>query len=1166
MAGEGETGVGTSEDSNASGRQRVRTEPSPRHQPSGWLGPYNEFPSPVPSSRSPRGPRQPGSHHSPSIAEERGGPGPGSTLSVGGGFDRIIDSHRALGRWYNDGSSGGGDAPTSISSGGSFKRREFDPKQNETGYSSVPLMEPSNSLQSLVESIDDDHVFKLTEMTKKRVEHNNPGQKRQRVVSLPTSEASLGYPINRLQKLHEIYPQLHPATFQRNTTHEGKHSGDSSLPRSRWLKSSKYRFVDKVVESTCIWDVDHMESKYNEQVQLNEAANVAKISVSRYGSQHSLSHVDSSSTTESSIQPLQSISTDSIVAGGSKDSSIPPNIITSQSYQDSPLAVVDNQNIPIGMSPSSTFSSITSPNQSPLTPESSIQRRQSKDHSGESRLRFVEPNPSKITMTPVVKTADGNKSSIGSPDSSNTDSTTNKRHSFLGIFDRRGKKVDNDHWNNNHHESPQSSSGYGSPRLVATGSTQECPSSESQQSPHVIPSNSSTLAQRSHQTSEATSVSEAVSKGRVSIDGVQTPKYNDTVGPSTDDDNGGQVAFHYAQGESQDESDSPITAADKRSSLRRLKDKMSWKRGNKGLATIHQNESAQQASANTTHGKQMDGAKSSGKKLDPSLAYLHESSSARGTTSEPSSGRNSIDYPTRPKSQAHRSPSGTSSPTIDASKSPDIITGQGISSPRFGPSSGIPDTVRSEKSPLVNPLKMDRSPMVHPTTKSPMINPRTDKSPMIAPVVGSGDDQATGVASHLILDVDRIPKRLLERLKARPELGSIDWSEDTVDLTPILSSSEPMPTYEEYLGISSDMKSLKIYPTYLEDIDVVEIHLTMGSEDLRNNSAKSRVRKWDLLELRLDQEIDNSEKWMKHIEDWTSSKSKSIEKHRQQEIDSIYGEGGRFLDESMPLVEEPENEAEDEAEDEADGGHLQNPMVSIVVQSPTRRRSKDNFEPSGPKDALRNFSFNQGAARARRQQRELSLLSVRDLSAGGSSMSLHHQNSASVSYTFRASLDSTREAVNEMRVYLTECRERLMQLNVATELLKKEPMFKDIVDLFAREWNDSYFVKLKEVEDQIQVMNLKRIENPWMDMLLIMLSWFIRGLFYLVEGVTIIIIIVRHAWSKTKRGFGVLRSAKREQVRLSYGGGRGGVGSGSGSQTELSNLDNQVNRALPSEA
>jgi hypothetical protein len=53
-------------------------------------------------------------------------------------------------------------------------------------------MEPSNNIQSLVESIDDDHVFKLTEMTKKRVEHNNPAQKRQRVVSLPTNDPSTG--------------------------------------------------------------------------------------------------------------------------------------------------------------------------------------------------------------------------------------------------------------------------------------------------------------------------------------------------------------------------------------------------------------------------------------------------------------------------------------------------------------------------------------------------------------------------------------------------------------------------------------------------------------------------------------------------------------------------------------------------------------------------------------------------------------------------------------------------------------------------------------------------------------------------------------------------------------------------------------------------------------
>lgn len=197
------------------GRQRVRTEPSPRHQQnsSGWLGPYNEQPSPLQSSKSPRGVRlaPPGAHHSPATPERNGGGlGGGGVL----GSDRIVDTHnRTLGGWQLDGAvsrsnshnysgsglfaaAGGGgssDGPTG------FKRREFEPRNSnnssntaDQGFPPASQMEPSNSIQSLVESIDDDHVFKLTEMTKKRVEHNNPAQKRPRVVSLPTNDPSTG--------------------------------------------------------------------------------------------------------------------------------------------------------------------------------------------------------------------------------------------------------------------------------------------------------------------------------------------------------------------------------------------------------------------------------------------------------------------------------------------------------------------------------------------------------------------------------------------------------------------------------------------------------------------------------------------------------------------------------------------------------------------------------------------------------------------------------------------------------------------------------------------------------------------------------------------------------------------------------------------------------------
>ncbi|KAF9351180.1 hypothetical protein BGX26_010754 [Mortierella sp. AD094] len=1073
---------------------------------------------------------------------------------------------------------------------GGLKKRDFDAKQGDVGFPG-PMMEQSNSLQSLVESIDDDYVFKLTEMTKKRVEHNNPAQKRQRVVSLPTSEASqaanfqpsentlqfsssckayleskytqlyqsinAGHPINRLRRLHEIKPQIQQLSIPK-PAHDGKNSMDSALPRPRWRKSDKYRFVDKVEESSCIWDVDHME-KVTAQAAAAEAATLAKQATapsSRHGSQHNLAQTGSSSSKNSSLHHLPSSSTENFGAEGSapRDSHIPPAATTNQPYHNSPLAAVDAQNMTVGMSPSSTLSSIVSPAHSTTTLDQSIQKRTPNENSGESKLRFVESYTpaSKSTPAPTIKLPDGGgggKNTISSLDSPNSESLPSKRNSFLGIFGVRGKKVGQDSDQSNHYESPQSSS-YGSPRLTATGSSQERRSFDSQLNSYFptpitpVQTHQSQLSlevahppliSSSSTYTTGSNSSESQSKRNASLDeAVRTVKYNEASGvASIDDDNGGHFgpASQWPQGErmeeSQDESDNPAT--DKRSSLRRLKDRMTWKRGHKTLSTIQQNETYQSPSVNPAQGKTtlQDGTKSLGKKVDPSLAHLHEQYSVRASASEPSSGRNSIDNPSRPKTSFSRALSGTSSPILEAVRSPDGIIGMG--SPRFGPSAGVSDaTTRLDKSPIVHPTKGDRSPMVNPVArmdKSPMLNPsRMEKQSTI----GAGEDQNICMVSQLLVDVDRIPKRLLERLKLRPELASVDWSEDTVDLSPMWTSAEPIPTYDEYLGISNDMKPSKDYPSHLDDIDVMEIHLTIGVDELNDSNAKSRVRKWDELEQRLDIEISKGEKWFKDIAEWSEVKVISIEKHKRQETSLNDSDGYRFLDGNMPLVEEPE--AEDDME-EGEESSMDNSNSDTATSMATLEPGKGIGRTPKP------YIPPPEANRVGRKQRDLSLLSVRDLSAGGSSMSLHHHNSSSVTYTFRASLDSTREAVKEMRVYLVECRERLKQLDGATQLLKKEPVFKEVVDKFAREWNDSYFVKLKEVEDQIQVMNLKRIENPWMDMLLIMLSWFIRGLFYIVEGVTIMIIIVRHAWGKAKRGYEVIRNARREQERVSHGGG-----------------------------
>ncbi|KAF9110364.1 hypothetical protein BGX27_006459 [Mortierella sp. AM989] len=1053
---------------------------------------------------------------------------------------------------------GGNSSSNTINAGGpdvgrgGFKKREFDTKQSDVRLTGS-LMESSNSLQSQVESIDDDHVFKLTEMTKKRVEHNNPAQKRQRVVSLPISETSqanfqpsehtlqfsssckayleskytllyqsvnTGHPINRLRRLHEILPQIHKTSIPR-PVHDGKTSMDSTLPRSRWLKHDKYRFVDKVKESSCIWNVDHMEIKAATLAAV-EAARVAKQSAepsSRHGSQNNLAQTGTSSSKSSSHQHLPSTSAEDIGVEGPipRDLCMPPKIITNQLYHDSPLAVVDAQNIPMGMSPSSTFSSIASPTQSSSTMDPNTQKRQPKENSGESRLRFVEPySPTpKSTSGPTFKFNDeGGKNNNGNLESPNIGGLPSKRNSIFGIFGARGKKVGQDSDQSNHHESPQFSS-YGSPQLGATVPAQERQSFDSQLNSHFPPSIITVQTQQnqppplvsypSMHTADSNS-SELQSKLRTSFDeAMRASKYNEVGGPTlTDDDNGGYLtsASQWPQGErmeeSQDESDNPASAADKRSSIRRFADRMTRKRGQKALSTIQQHDSFQSSPTNPTQGKPvlLDGTKSLGKKVDPSLAHLHEQFSVRATTSEPSSGRSSVDGPSRPK--ALMSPDGTA----------------GISSPRFGP---ITDAaVRMDKSPIAYPVKSDKSPLANPVSWM-------DKSPMVAPTVGTGENQAMCTDLQLLVDVDRIPKRLLERLKLRPELSSIDWSEDTGIL--MWSSAEPIPTYDEYLGISSDMKTSKLYPSHLNDIDVMKIHLTLGLDELKDSSAKIRAPKWDDLEHRLDQEIVKGEKWIKEITEWSMKKSISIEKHKRQDTNQEGDDGIRLLDESLPLVEEPE--AEDEIERGEDGS-MANTISNATKTTPATSEHTRNM--------LKPYTAPRETSGTRRQQRELSLLSVRDLNASGSSMSLPHHNSTSVTYTFKASLESTREAVKEMRVYLVECRERLAQLNGATQLLKKEPIFKDVVDKFTRDWNDSYFVKLKEVEDQIQVMNLKRIENPWMDMLLIMLSWLIRGLFYIVEGVTIMIIIVRHTWGKVKTGYEVIRNTKLEQRRVDHGG------------------------------
>ncbi|KAF9902323.1 hypothetical protein EC991_005034 [Linnemannia zychae] len=1152
---------------------------------------------------------------------ERGGVSGGVGVS---GSDRIIDTHnRTLGGWQLEGgsvsrsnshSNGGLFAAGGGSSDGpaGFKRREFDPRSsssNNTNNNSTvdpeffpptSQMEPSSSIQSLVESIDDDHVFKLTEMTKKRVEQNNPAaQKRQRVVSLSTndpstalqfmpSEKSLqlsnickstleahyselfrsikaGHPINRLQKLREVLPRVKSTSMvPKSGGFDGKNSMDAGHSRPKKSKHDKYRFVDKVEESNCIWDVDRMEAKAKD-AEAAEAAEAAALyrsttlgshhNNSSHSSQQHLHRITNELSQDSLQQHLSSTSMESfgVEHSTSGDSYGPPIMSDIQHMQqlqhqkdNLDEVVKEHSNNPSGSSPISTISSATNPSYAHGSSYSSLEPipvAQAKDIPLDARPRFLDGvatgPPAQSAMPAQVSSMSDVYNAFGSSlEQPYAEIPSSKRNSFLGIFGMRGKKGGQD-TDIHHHQESQPTSSYGSPLLTATAPIHERRSFDSQHSPFLQPALPPPQGQRYAPTVEVIPPSLINSpsgnvaqvrpdpKRRVSVDQsmARVADPNDPNIMLTDD----EAISHWvpptqwAEGErldeSQDESDSVANAAQKRSSLRRFTDKMMRKRGHKTLSVIQQGESPIN-SPTSPAGKPLfsDGNKSLGKKLDPALAHLQGQPSGRMSSSQPSSGRNSLDGIQRPKMSNVRVMSSTSSPILEAIRTPD---GVNASSPRVGPlpnahefasrfdkANNALNPIRAEKTPTLNPAaKTDRSPLLNAT--------RVDKSPNLAPVSGfSGDDiagnghnpdgtPAVPVAPQLFIESDRIPKRMLQRLKQRPDLATVDWGSETIDLSALLTSQEPLPTYDEYLGISSAMKKSHLYPSHLSDVDVLDIHLTLGAEERRDVDAKNRARKWDMLELRLDQEQDVSEKWIKEVVAWSKKKYDSIDRHRRAENpDAFWPISG-----DSPLVEEPEQEAPGE-EDESQAFMRVSDAAKNHRTAPTRTPHIASLE----------------TLKARKQQRDLSLTSTREMN--GSISSIH----ASVTTTFKASLESTRESVKEMRVMLADCRQRLQQLHEATgaQLREKEPIFKEVVDKFTAEWNESYFVKLKEVEDQIQVMNLKRIENPWMDMLLIMLSWVIRGLFYIVEGVTILIIIVRHMWSRAKQGFGMVRDARKD--------------------------------------
>lgn len=377
-----------------------------------------------------------------------------------------------------------------------------------------------------------------------------------------------GHPVNRLDRLRQLLPRIKESSAPKHG-HDSKTSMDLSRPRRS--KTDKYRFVDKVEESSCIWDVDHVEAR----AIAEEAAQAARAKAAA-----------KSTSTDSFIQNSSS----------SRDSFALPN---HHPYHDSPLATMDSNNMAAGMSPSSTVTSMTRPHgiaESTSTSFSSLEPvaagRSSKDLTGDSRLRISEsadatPQPQQM-VAPTITFPKGELLGISESAALALESSPSKRNSFLAIFGTRSKRMGHDAELSYHHESPQSTSSYGSPRLSASGPIQERRSLDSQHSPYLQPSGSTTVHsnQRIQPNVEVVPPStfcspsenligqgaiSGFSSKRTSIDEEHRTSHFGDPGSAamTDDENGGHWAppALWPQGErmddSQDESDAPLAASHK---------------------------------------------------------------------------------------------------------------------------------------------------------------------------------------------------------------------------------------------------------------------------------------------------------------------------------------------------------------------------------------------------------------------------------------------------------------------------------------------------------------------------------------------------------------------------------------------------------------------------
>lgn len=410
-----------------------------------------------------------------------------------------------------------------------------------------------------------------------------------------------GHPINRLRRLHEILPQIKPTYVPTSTptprpvhAHGRKASVDLSALRSRRWKTDKYRFVDKVEESSCIWDLDHMEAKATAQAAA-EAAAIAKQSVvasSRHGSQHNLDSIGSPSPQDVGRQQLSSASTDSLGLGKASlsDTNPPPVVFSHQPQCDSPLAVMDANGVSMGLSPSSTFSSLANlhhVNDSTTNSSLSLDRpspKHQKEGLGESKLRYSESYPSAShgslahTLNSVDSSISFNSNGL-EPTIPPPEALASKRNSILGIFGIRGKKFGQDSDQlNTHHEIPPFLT---QSQLIELGTTQERRSFDGLQARpnhglfnpnrrrQSVMELGTTLSRFMNSTTNNTSSPNGTSLE----EGIGTGDYVEVSNPGlTDDEYGGHFAppSQWPQGErmddSQDESD-PATAPHKVLSL-----------------------------------------------------------------------------------------------------------------------------------------------------------------------------------------------------------------------------------------------------------------------------------------------------------------------------------------------------------------------------------------------------------------------------------------------------------------------------------------------------------------------------------------------------------------------------------------------------------------------